>query len=498
LASLSSRGFQKGKANQAQFAARQIPSKCVWHESACPVSQEEKMAKFFRVLVFLLFATALAVPIWTSRTVEGQAATEAPAGFDTLTNNMVNQATHDTDRAVFEERDGVAKGLGPTYNAQSCAECHQNPVTGGISQISELRAGHSDASGNFVPATLKINDDGGRPGVTIANRSLINQRATCPGVVTDNDPTNTIPDGTIIYNHPQENAQERVPGAETIRTRRMTTNVMGLGFVEALSNTTIQNFPNGQPAGMQGQVITVPVFEAPGQFRIGRFGWKSQLASLVSFSSDAYLNEMGITNRFNLSEATTLCDDVPDNKPCVGISPSTNCGEDPDNDIERFAAFMRASRVPSRDTGLAATADAQTGASLFHQAGCDICHITTMTTAPAGTLINGGAFTVPAALGNKIIHPYSDFLLHDVGTGDGIVQTNVAGTSNLDQSTKNKLRTAPLWGMRTRNELMHDGENYTRNEAILRHAGEATSVINFYRGLSTTQKNQLVAFLNSL
>jgi CxxC motif-containing protein (DUF1111 family) len=411
---------------------------------------------------------------------------------------MVNQATHDTDRAVFEERDGVAKGLGPTYNAQSCAECHQNPVTGGISQISELRAGHSDVNGNFVPATLKINDDGGRPGVTIANRSLINQRATCPGVVTDNDPTNTIPDGTIIYNHPQENAQERVPGAETIRTRRMTTNVMGLGFVEALSNTTIQNFPNGQPAGMQGQVITVPVFEAPGQFRIGRFGWKSQLASLVSFSSDAYLNEMGITNRFNLSEATTLCDDVPDNKPCVGISPSTNCGEDPDNDIERFAAFMRASRVPSRDTGLAATADAQTGASLFHQAGCDICHITTMTTAPAGTLINGGAFTVPAALGNKIIHPYSDFLLHDVGTGDGIVQTNVAGTSNLDQSTRNKLRTAPLWGMRTRNELMHDGENYTRNEAILRHAGEATSVINFYRGLSTTQKNQLVAFLNSL
>ena len=105
---------------------------------------------------------------------------------------------------------------------------------------------------------------------------------------------------------------------------------------------------------------------------------------------------------------------------------------------------------------------------------------------------------VPAALGSKIIHPYSDFLLHDVGTGDGIAQVNIPGSNTLDQSMKNKLRTAPLWGVRTRNELMHDGLNYTRNEAILRHANEANGVINNYRSLSTTQKNQLVSFLNSL
>jgi CxxC motif-containing protein (DUF1111 family) len=453
------------------------------------------MRRLLQVLALSLFAAALALPMWMSRPVEGQAATEAPAGFDTLTNNMVTQAVHDADRAVFEERDDVVKGLGPTYNAQSCAECHQNPVTGGISQISELRAGHNDGAGNFVPATLTINEAGAAR--TIANRSLINQRATCPGVVTDNDPTNAVPDGTIIYNHPNENAQERVPGAENVRTRRMTTNVMGLGFVEAISNTTLQNIPGSQPAGMRGQLVTVPVFEAPGQFRIGRFGWKDQLASLLSFSSDAYLNEMGITNRFNLSEVTTLCDNAPDNNPCVNV-PNANCGEDPDNDIENFARFMRASRVPSRDTALAATADAQTGASLFHSIGCDICHIATFTTAPAGTLINGGAFTVPAALGNKIIHPYSDFLVHDVGTGDGIAQVNVAGSNSLDQSMKNKVRTAPLWGVRTRNELMHDGENYTRNESILRHANEANGVINNYRNLSTTQKNQLIQFINSL
>src|SRR5437667_10429974 len=202
------------------------------------------MTKLLRVLVFPLLFVAIAVPIWTSRTVEGQSASEAPTGFDTLTNDatFVSQATHDGDRETFEERDDVTKGLGPIYNAQSCAECHQNPVTGGISQISELRAGHNDGSGDFVPATVTINDGAGLSGgVTIANRSLINQRATCPGVVTD--PITHL----VIYNHPDEQAAERVPDSETVRTRRMATNLLSLGFVEAISDTTLLTIPNCQP-----------------------------------------------------------------------------------------------------------------------------------------------------------------------------------------------------------------------------------------------------------
>ena len=449
------------------------------------------MEKGLRVVVFLLFAIALALPIWHSTSVEGQSATEAPTGMDTLTNGLVDQATHDADRATFQEVDTPTDGLGPVYNATACVDCHQNPVTGGISQITELRAGHNDANGNFVPATVTINDGDGLSGVTIANRSLINQRATCPAVITD------LTTHAIVYNHPNEQAQERVPGAENIRTPRSSNNTLGDGFVEAISNTTLQNIPNGQPSGMKGQLATVPVLEAPGQFRIGRFGWKDQLASLLSFSSDAYLNEQGITNRLNLNEATTLCDDVSDTTPCEN-NPNVRCGEDPENDIDVFARFMRASKAPSRDARLAATADAQAGAALFDSIGCDICHIQTLQTAAPGTVVNGGAFVVPAALGSKLIHPFSDFLLHNVGTGDGIAQVNIPGTNSLDQSMKNKMRTAPLWGMRTRNELMHDAETYTRNEAILRHAAEATGVINNYRALSTTQKNQLITFLNSL
>jgi CxxC motif-containing protein (DUF1111 family) len=106
-------------------------------------------------------------------------------------------------------------------------------------------------------------------------------------------------------------------------------------------------------------------------------------------------------------------------------------------------------------------------------------------------VINQGAFTVPDALGNKVIHPFGDFLLHNIGTGDGIVQ-------NGGQGTRNMVRTAPLWGMRSRDRLMHDGDTLTRNEAILRHGGQATSVINNYQALSTAQKNQLITFLNSL
>jgi CxxC motif-containing protein (DUF1111 family) len=376
---------------------------------------------------------------------------EAPAGFDNLTNGFTTQAEFDADRVTFEEREGIDEGLGPVFNAQSCAECHQNPVTGAISQVTELRAGHFDGF-NFVD----------HPG-----GSLINDRAI---------------DASI---------QERVLGGNEVRTFRTSLNTLGDGFVEAVDSNTLVAIANGQPSGMRGQFIEVPVGEAGGLTRGGRFGWKNQHASLLSFSADAYLNEMGITSVLQPTEntsngnSTAAFDGATDPEdPAVPGSPN---GED----VEAFTRFMRASKAPPRDAALAATADAQAGSNLFNQIGCNICHVRNITTAPAGTVINRGALTVPPALGNKVIHPFGDFLLHNVGTGDGIVQ-------NGGQSTRNKVRTAPLWGVRSRGRLMHDGETLNRNESILRHAGEATGVINSYRNLSTNQKNQLITFLNSL
>jgi len=375
--------------------------------------------------------------------------TEAPTGFDGATNGLVDQATHDADRVTFEERDTIEKGLGPVYNTQSCAECHQTPVTGSASQVSELRAGHKDSSGKFVDA----------PG-----GSLINDRAI---------------DASI---------QERVPGSETIRTFRMSLNTLGDGFIEAIDSNTLAAIANGQPNQSGGRIagtfIQVPVLEAPGNNRGGRFGWKNQNSSLLSFAADAYLNEQGITNRLLTNENSSMGNSV-------AAFDVVSDPEDTDNDIDAFARFMRASKAPPRDAALASTAASQSGEQLFSQIGCNICHVSRIVTAPAGTVINGGAFTVPAALGNKVIHPYSDFLLHNVGTGDGIVQ-------NGGQGTANKVRTPPLWGLRTRDRLLHDGSALTRNDAIQRHAGEASGVINNYNGLSLTQKNNLITFLNSL
>ena len=142
---------------------------------------------------------------------------------------------------------------------------------------------------------------------------------------------------------------------------------------------------------------------------------------------------------------------------------------------------MRATKAPPVDAARAATANAQAGSNLFNQIGCATCHVRNITTAPPGTVINGGQFTVPAALGNKIIHPFSDFLLHDVGTGDGIVQ-------NGGQATRNRLRTVPLWGLRTRGRFMHDALSMSVESAILRHGGQATSVRQAFEALSSQNK----------
>jgi CxxC motif-containing protein (DUF1111 family) len=287
-----------------------------------------------------------------------------------------------------------------------------------------------------------------------------------------------------------------VPDGNEVVTFRTSLNTLGDGFVEAIADDTLRAISSSQPAAMRGDVIEVPVFEAPGVTRVGRFGWKNQMASLLSFSSDAYLNEMGITNRFNLVENTSMglfvgygsplnYDPVPDNQNCT-IAALGVCGEDKDDDISEFAAFMRATKAPPRAAG-----NFTAGQNIFNAIGCNVCHTPTIVTAPVGTPINGGTLLVPAALGDKVIHPFSDFLLHDIGTGDGIVQNGGA-------NSRNKMRTAPLWGLRTHSRFMHDSLSPTLTDAIYRHLGEARQVLNRFRPLKDSEKAQLLAFLRSL
>ena len=160
-------------------------------------------------------------------------------------------------------------------------------------------------------------------------------------------------------------------------------------------------------------------------------------------------------------------------------------------DIVAFANFMRSTKAPARGE---ISADVRAGEDAFQQVGCAVCHVPAITTASPGSKINGGVFTVPSALGNKIIHPYSDFLLHDIGTGDGIPFL----PEEQFASTANQIRTAPLWALRTRNRLMHDGLSFTKQEAIQRHQGQAAAVTRRYNALTDKQKSEILSFLDSL
>jgi len=468
------------------------------------------MPKLFKVLALTLFA-ALALSLWLSPPTAGQnpgqdkkndlgvdpetagsgavsiqAPTEAlttdmDAKTDDLFNNFGARGTpidecvadavpptargngrFEDNKFIFEEEETVADGLGPTYNDVGCVTCHQAVDTGGFGQQMEFRAGHI-TNGNFVDAP------GGQ---------LIHARGT---------------DSDIV---------EHITTAENVRAFRVVTQALGDGFVECIANQDLQANVNAEPAAQRGTLTAVPVTEANNTLRFGRFGWKAQQASLLSFAGDAYLNEMGITSKFDgfggrsssAADAGThenpasTADGVIDVTFPSPFDPVVD-PEDDGGDVLAFADFMAATRAPGRQNPIPAAATR--GDPLFTQVGCAVCHTRTLTSAPAGTVINGGAFTVPAALGDKIIHPFSDFALHDVGTGDGIVQ-------NAGQSTANQMRTAPLWGIRARNRFFHDGLTVNISESIQRHAGQATAARNAFNALTAGQRSDLIFFVLSL
>ena len=376
--------------------------------------------------------------------IQANAITEAPTGYDGLSNGFATQADMDAAADVFREMHEVEDGLGPVYNATSCAECHNTPVLGGSSDVLELRVGHFDG-------TRFVDPPGG---------SLIQAHAIDPAI------------------------QEVVPPGNEVRASRISLATFGDGFVEALDSNTIVAIANNQPAAQRGTVIQVPVLEAPGATRVGRFGWKDQNASLLSDAAAEYLDEIGITTRLRPVENTSNGNDV-------SAFDHVADPEDTNGDLDSLTLFMRSLKAPPVDAVRAATPSAVRGSTLFNQIGCAGCHVRTLTTAPAGTVINGGAFTVPPALGDKNIHPLCDFLLHDVATGDGIVQNGGA-------ATRNRVRTACLWGVRTRDRLMHDGGSPTLSDAIRRHGNQAAAARNTFNALSASQQQDVLNFLGSL
>jgi hypothetical protein len=351
-------------------------------------------------------------------------------------------------RNEFGQTLTAVQGLGPIMNDHSCASCHSRPRVGGFSAKRVTRFGKA-----AVPPTPfdPLESLGG---------SLLQAEAI------------SVP------------CQEVVPPQANVTAQRLTTPVFGAGLVEAIVDGDIQARETSPPPGVSGRAHLVTPLEGPPGLRVGRFGWKAQVATLLTFSADASLNELGLTNRFLTAEnapngngtVLALCDSVPD--PEDGPDGFGFHRIDRQRDFQRFlAAPPQTPRAGMR------------GETAFIGVGCAGCHVAT----PYVT----GPSPVPALAGQSI-KPYSDFLLHDVGAlGDGIVQ---------GQASESELRTPALWGLRVRAEeaLLHDGsatggtpaENV--RAAILAHDGEAAAARDRFTTLRPLNQQRLIDFALSL
>ena len=341
----------------------------------------------------------------------------------------------------FVEIEQPGEGLGPLFNAAGCAACHNVPVIGGMTPMTEMRAGHRDADGKFH----------------VVGFTTLFQ----------------------MFSIPDHRCQAVMPPEVNVIARRMPIPLFGAGLVEAVPDEALLALEDPfdrDRDGISGRAAIVTDV-ATGQRRVGRFGWKAQIATLLTFSGDAYTNEMGITNdMFPLEplggisqERLRECDLVKD--PEDRVDPRTG-----KRAIDNFESFMKFLAPLPRGP---ITDEVRAGEQVFTTIGCASCHVAVLTTGANGS----------AALHRKTLALFSDLLLHDVGTGDGIEQ---------DAAQQNEIRTPALWGLRLRRPLMHDGSAATVSDAINRHGGEAAGVIENYRRATDQMRRALFAFLDSL
>jgi CxxC motif-containing protein (DUF1111 family) len=388
---------------------------------------------------------------------------EAPQSFDTQ-NGTLSPSQFNEARSTFNEVETPGKGLGIHFNEASCAACHLAPgprrLTGGSGPITEIRAGFLGVNNEFFPA----------PGGTLITTKAVG---------------NAIPEIKALS--PKQN----------IRDQFITISLFGAGFVEAVADEElrrIQKKQMGESNGrIRGLIREVPILEAPGTTAVGRFGWASQHASLLSFAADAYRNEMGITSPLQPNDNTFLGDPVDD-----GVPDPEDKGKEFGHDVELFTSFMRSLAAPPRliPEDKKERNEVEEGFKVFRSVGCALCHVPEMETVSEGTMINGKTFRVPKALGNKKFHPYGDFLLHDIGTGPTILR------EGMPVEARGKIRTAALWGLGTKlansEPLLHDGSSRTVEDAIQKHKNTAGQEADEFRRLSERDRTRLLKFLRSL
>ncbi len=342
-------------------------------------------------------------------------------------------------REDFLEVENSSDGLGPLFNGTSCAQCHNIPAVGGTGTMVEIRAGRVDEDGRFHAP----------PGGTLMH----------------------------LFSVPPHNCQVSIYDEANVIAHRISIPLFGAGLIEAIPDESILRLQDPDDAngdGVRGRAAIVDD-AGNGSKRVGRFGWKAQHASLLVFAADAYINEMGISNDVFGVEGLG---NAPQDKRCLPSKAPEDVRDARTGmrGIDNFEHFLKFLAPPPRGV---VSDEALRGEQVFRDIGCAACHTPEQQTGPSSNPL----------FNRRPVRLFSDLLLHDVGTGDGIEQA---------AAKMNEIRTPALWGLRFRRPLLHDGSAATPEAAIQRHSAEAAGARDRYLALPAEQKRELRAFLGSL
>ena len=410
------------------------------------------------------------------------AATIAPGGHLAGITDADFQAALDN----FNQVETIDDGVGPVFNELACGRCHTLGAIGGSGEQIERRFGRV-TGGVF--------------------HDLTNEGGSLRQLMT----LGTFTNGALGCSVPLE----REPADATVHNvGRLTTALFGLGLVDAMPDAFFNNLAAAQPTAIRGTVnhaaLALPnprdASQNIGTVRVARFGWKADTANLADFAAGAYQNEMGITTQhcFKGTSITAFATEsapngVPMRAGCDDRAPAAPAGvpagtddavgscagnlTEIQDDVQNFLTFMTFLAPLPRDLSDLVAINA--GAPLFNQVGCNGCHIATAFVTP-----NPAPNGVP---GGFSFNPFSDFLAHDMGAlGDQI------GVEGDPVAVTRRMRTAPLWGIRFRNHLLHDGRTNDIATAIAAHDGQGRAAATAFAALGALQQHEVIQFVRSL
>lgn len=316
------------------------------------------------------------------------------------------------------------QGLGPLFNGQSCAECHSSPFPGGMALL----------PGKDVRRVGRMRDDGtfdqllGRGGPVARTHSVTELGGTCdlaPGI----------------------------PAQADLVSQRNAMTLRGMGVLDTIALGDVLANMAMEPSAVRGR----PNVLADG--RMGKFGWKADVATLVEFMGLALRNEMGLTNPLVPRDEVRSCS-ADQNSPEVDALA-----------LQAAAKFLNTLDPPAP----AAACTSSSGAALFQSAGCANCHTPSL----------------PGPGARQLVQPYTDLLLHDMGAG-------LADQMRQGSALGNEWRTPPLWRVSERGKFLHDGRAATLTDALLAHGGQGQAARDAFAALDAASKQAVLAFLDCI